>query len=1073
LPYQSGHLVIILLAMEIVRNDGAVAARYLRWLIALACLLVFAWAGAAPAPALRFKRLGTLATEDMSVLSMLQDRQGFVWIATLNGGLYRYDGYQSVRYANDPLDKTSLPSDRTTALFEDKAGRIWVGTREGLARFNPADGTFTRYLPLPAPGSPRLVKNIISDGGDGMWLATWAGLQHFDPASGKIVQYVHVEGAPGSLGGNSLDALALDAKGGLWIGTWPAGLDYLAPGSNTFEHFRIDSVDAPNPELNTVHSLHIDAQQRLWIGTGRGVYRWAAGTPWSQLARVPSPDTRFNRFYHDGHGALWVGTMSGGLVRWSDGSDQPEVFRFNPVDPYSLPTASIGSAMRDRAGNLWVGTFNNGIAIANMGARGFSRLLPPAADSAAVEQNNTIQAIDAAPGGRIWLGGLSGISLFNPATGRVEKEYRAAKDRPGSLASDTIYCLYQQPGGPLWVGTPRGLHRLDHPDGRFALTQFEGKAGSFINTIVPGSNGMLWIGTGDSVVHFNPKDGSSYLHSVDKGAPNNRRRLRNASAIIEDRLGRVWMGSESANGLDMLDLRSGVFRHFQRDDPGAPGLSDDSVASLHEDGEGRIWVGTGAGMSEIVTGAGGAIEFKLALASAGLGRVFAIRSEPDGKVWASTTSSLIRFDPLTGKADKYTATDGTIDSYRVGAAFLGPDGMLYFGGTAGITTVKPSQVRVESIAPQVVITDITVLNRSLARGALPANVRLDGAVTTARSLELPPEQSVFAIEFAALHFTDPSLNRYAYQLVGFDRGWVMADAAHRSATYTNLNPGNYLFKVRAANNRGLWSEHATTLSITVLPPIWKTWWFRVSAVVLAALLLAGAYQLRVRSLTRSRRQLRELVDARTRELAESNAKLAALSMTDGLTGVINRRGFDVALGEEWARASRSGEPLALAMLDVDYFKLYNDHYGHQAGDQCLRAVAQAIAAHARRPGDMAARYGGEEFVLLAPLSYETHALGMAQEICAAVAALGLPHALSASGYVTVSIGVAALVPDGSDGADALVWKADQALYRAKQEGRNRAVSSARLEPVPVPPTVPDSRCSLLPLDGKSGPAGLR
>ncbi|MES2317441.1 MAG: diguanylate cyclase [Pseudomonadota bacterium] len=754
---------------------------------------------------------------------------------------------------------------------------------------------------------------------------------------------------------------------------------------------------------------------------------------------MPSPSSRFNRFYSDQDGALWAGTQSGGLVRWNEGSDDPEVFRFNPMDPYSLPTASIASAMRDRAGNLWVGTFNNGVSVANLGSRGFARLIPPAADPSAPEQNNTIQAIAAAPDGRIWLGGLSGISLYDPASGRVDREYRASRDRPGSLVSDTIYCFYQQPGGPLWVGTPRGLHRLDRPDGHFALTQFPGKAGSFINTIVPGSNGKLWIGTGAGTVHFNPKDETGVSYTMDGGDPLNRPRQRGATTLLQDRHGRVWMGSESGSGMDMLDLATGLFRYFQRDDPTAPGLTDDSVSALHEDAQGRIWVGTGTGLSEILTAPDGKISFRAVPSMVGRGRVFAIRSDADGRIWTSTNATLIKFDPATGAADQYAAIDGGMDSYRIGAAFMGPDGRLYFGGSAGITTVQPSLVGFDSIAPQVAITDITVSNRSLAHGAHPPGIHLDAPVTSARTLELPPDQPVFAIEFAALHFTDPGLNRYAYQLLGFDRDWVMADAAHRVATYTNLNPGKYLFKVKASNNRGLWNDTPTTLAITILPPYWKTWWFRTLVAVLAVALLLAAFSQRVRSLTRSKRLLEELVGARTRELAESNAKLAALSMTDGLTGVINRRGFDAALADEWSRAARTGEPLGLAMLDVDHFKMYNDHYGHQAGDQCLRAIAQAISAHARRPGDMAARYGGEEFALLAPLSYGPQALQMAQEMCAAVAALKLPHALAPCGHVTISVGVASMVPARGEGADELVWKADQALYRAKHEGRNCAI----------------------------------
>jgi diguanylate cyclase (GGDEF)-like protein len=1020
----------------------------MRLLLACACLCAL-WPASA-APALRFKRLVTPATEASSVLATLQDRQGFIWIATLNGGVIRFDGYQTVLFVNNPLDPASLPSDRTTSLFEDKAGRIWIGTRGGLARFNPGRGDFTRFLPLPGPGNSLMVRNIISDGADGMWLATWAGLQHFDPATGKLgQQFLHDDAVPGSVGNDGLDALAMDARGGLWVGTWPAGLDYLAPGARSFVHFRVDTPESPDPELNFVYSLHMDAKQRLWIGTGRGAYRWQDGTPWSTRARVDSPDVRFNRFYADGSGALWAGTMNGGLVRWNDGSDVAQVFRYSAGDPYSLPTASIGSAMRDRAGNLWVGTFNNGISIANQGTRGLSRLLPPPVGGPDQPmQNNTLQTIREAPGGKIWLGGLNGIMLFNPATGLAERDYRSVRGQPGTLATNTVSCLHQQEGGALWIGTPLGLHRLDHPDGKFVLKRFEGKTGNFINAITSGANGMLWIGTEKNIIHFNPKDESYRTYSSETGETGNRPALvSGASTIVEDRLGRVWMGSESSAGIAMLDLRTGRFRNFKRNDPGSPGLTDDGIASLHEDMNGRIWAGTGAGLIEIVTTADGSIQFRMMASTTGLGRVFAIRSDSDGTVWASTASTLLQLDPHSGKARYYTATDGAIDSYRVGAAFTGKDGLLYFGGSAGITVVAPKMVGIDSVAPQVAITDITVLNRSLARGVLPDGVRLDGPVTSARALVLPPQQTVFAIEFAALHFTDPLQNRYAYRLEGFDPDWVQADAMHRSATYTNLNPGKYVFKVKGANNRGLWSSESTSLAITILPPFWKTWWFRTLVAALAAASLAIAYRLRVRSLTRSKRRLEELVAARTCELAASNAKLAALSMTDGLTGVVNRRGFDETLAEQWALAGRSGDPLALLMLDVDHFKLYNDHYGHQAGDHCLQAVAKVIAAHARRPGDMAARYGGEEFALLYPHSHDAHALASAQEVCAAVAALGMPHALSQTGIVTVSIGVAVRVPDGNEDADTLVWKADQALYRAKQQGRNRAVADAPRESV--------------------------
>ena len=355
-----------------------------------------------------------------------------------------------------------------------------------------------------------------------------------------------------------------------------------------------------------------------------------------------------------------------------------------------------------------------------------------------------------------------------------------------------------------------------------------------------------------------------------------------------------------------------------------------------------------------------------------------------------------------------------------------------------MTGITPEIVRSSSAPPLVAVTDISVFNQSLKHGKRAPGVQLEGTVTQPTALTLSVKESVFTIEFAALHFTDPGRNAYAYRLQGFDKDWVYTDASHRSATYTNLDPGTYSFLVKAANHHGVWNDEALSMTINILPPWYKAWWFRLIVAVLAIALLTIAYQARIRNLTRRQAQLEAMVAARTHELEDSNAKLAELSSTDGLTGINNRRGFDAALESEWQRAARNGYPLALAMLDVDHFKAYNDHYGHQAGDQCLRTVADLIAAHGRRTSDLVARYGGEEFALLAPATDAAHALVIAKGICEELARLALPHAKSPYGVVTISIGVATAMPDDSTTWTALIEQADRALYRAKQEGRNRA-----------------------------------
>jgi diguanylate cyclase (GGDEF)-like protein len=1017
--------------------------------VSLCCMLALATlAAATPTSDLRFKRLDSLNADDLSILSLLQDRQGFVWIGTHSGGLYRYNGYQAVKYSHDPRNPRSLPNDRVSALFEDKQGRLWAGTQAGMARFEPESGSFVPLALPPGPSSQRIVKAIIGDGGDGMWVATWGGLQHVDSASGKVVRYAHDRLDPDSLASNDLNALALDPGGGLWASTWPGGIDYLAPGAKRFIHYRVDSAQAPDEKLNIVRSLYFGTDQTLWIGTETGIVTWNSTRPWSERKRIASPPVRINALYGDSQGAVWAGTLAAGLLRWDKSSEPGSgkavhyVHRAN--DPHSLQSDHIRAVMQDRGGMLWVASFTDGISLVNLNSKGFERFIPFDAAADNTLPNNSVQNIEGAPGGRLWLGSNTGFSLFDPANGAVIKTYRGEPKRPGALSNDVVYSLYQQPGGPLWIGTSAGLNWLDKPDGSFKNVQFGDVASNFINTIAPGAGNVLWLGTGLQVIRYDIASGSWTGYPNNPADPDSRS-VNGTTSIVEDGRGRVWMGSDwSGGGLDMLDPATGKFRHFLHDAANPASLADDNVSSLYQDPQGRIWVGTAKGVNQVLTAGDGAISFRAYNDSASVGavKILAMRSDRAGMLWLSTAAGLLRMDPGTGAVSRFSTSDGLSEGFAVGAAYAAENGVLYFSGVKGMTGVHPEKVRSVSVAPHVAITDISVFNRSLATDPRHAGVKLRGTVTAPTEFTLSVQESVFSLEFSALHYTDPARNTYAYRLKGFDRAWVSTDANHRTATYTNLDPGTYVFEVKAANEQGLWSERPASVTIRILPPFWQTWWFRLALGLLAAGLLAMAYRGRVRSLTRRQKQLQALVAARTGELEESNAKLAFLSATDALTGVTNRRGFDEALASEWRRAKRNGHSLALAMLDVDHFKSYNDFYGHQAGDQCLRAVAALVEAYGRRTGDLVARYGGEEFALLAPVTSAAELLALAEGICRELERLALPHAQSPYGVITISIGVAALVPGDDNDAAMLVRAADLVLYRAKQAGRNRAMAAA-------------------------------
>ncbi|MGO4380666.1 two-component regulator propeller domain-containing protein [Pseudoduganella sp. RAF19] len=1002
-------------------------------------LLLLAVTGAclAAPPSLRFKKLGPLGNDEPSMLSLLQDRQGFIWIGTHTNGLYRYDGYRAIRYVSRTGQPGTLPHDRVSALFEDRAGRIWAGTQEGLARFNPATGNFTVFAPTGWPTNVRVIKNIISDGRDGMWVGTWGGLQHFDPASGQFTLYVHDANKPGSLASNDLNALERDNEGGVWTGTWPGGIDYLAPGASEFVHYRTGPDNDPTARSNIVRALQFDRQGRLWIGTEAGVLRWDRKQPWEKRQHIASPNSRVTGFFIDQSGTLWATTLTAGLLRWDEAENRFDQFVHQADDPYSLPGDNLRAMMQDRGGNLWLASFTDGISLVNLNSSGFARAVPYRIDGKVAPASNALLSLATSPDGKLWLGGNLGLGLYDPATGQVQRRY-IGDGKPGALSHSIIYSLYQGSSGPLWVGTSSGLNRLDKPDGSFSVTHFGNTASDFINTIAPGKDGVLWLGTGNSLIRFDIASGKFKLYQNDPKDPGSRA-VNGTTAVLEDRKGRLWAGSEwNGGGLDMLDPATGKFRHIRAEGGGAGHLPDDNVTSLYEDAAGRLWVGTARGLAQLLEAADGSISFRSLAAATNNLKTLSIESDGEGRLWVSTIAGLFRIDPADGSAALFTPSDGLTDGFAANSS-TAAGGLLYFGGVHGMTTVDPKAVKRTSVAPQVAITDIKLINHSFTEGPLPEGVKLEGSPTAPTALTLSPQVPTFSIEFSALHYTEPLLNRYAYQLEGFDREWVETDAEHRVATYTNLNPGHYVFRVKASNHRGTWNQDAATLRITITPPFWQTWWFRISASAAVLGLLWALYHWRIRRLTRQQAELEKLVAARTVELEESNRKLAALSTTDGLTGVSNRRGFDLALETEWRRASRTGQAVALSMLDVDYFKKYNDHYGHQAGDATLRAVAQLITSHGRRSSDLVARYGGEEFALLSAATDASDAFGVAQAICSELERLIMPHDASPFGHVTISIGVAVLVPLEDSSPDKLVEMADQALYRAKQRGRNQAL----------------------------------
>jgi len=827
-----------------------------------------AWAGAPRS--LHFQHLGIEeGLPQESVITILQDRTGFMWLGT-QAGLARFDGYRHRVFRNDPADANSLPDNYVQASYEDGEGRLWFGTRGGLVRFDAARNRFVRHAFTEGArqaGHNGAVNAIIGDGKAGLWVATVDGLVHFDIASGRARIFQHDAREPGSLRDDRVTALALDGRGGLWIGTG-IGLDHLAAGATRFEHYAIGEAQAGSAEdtrLNTVLALSMGPRETLWIGTAAGLDAWHLGEGAPQRHHFNASegvgDVRINQLYHDPGANLWVGTDLEGLKWRNPASGRFVDYANQPLDRHTLSDNQVRAVWVDRTGTLWVGTMSGGANRADLASGGFERFdLSPG--RLAEPGTRKIRSIAAGVGGELWMG-TSGAGLLHVGGqgGRVER-MRHDPDQPGSLPDDVVMTVLPL-RDKLWVGGPSGLAWRRLAGGGFTQVVLGSEAGSnHVQYLMRDRGGALWVATRGGLFML---DADGQLRQAWRHDPADPQSLGEnyGFALLEDRAGAIWIGTE--NGLDRLDRARGTFTHFRHDARDPASLRHNRVYSLFESARGELWVGTAAGLHRMERSAGGGARFRLFPVSGAREQspIGAVLEAQRGQLWVSTTAGLTRLDPATGKFKTYGARDGLIDgSYFVGAAARAPDGVLHFGGMNGMTSFQPETIRDNPFPPPVAITDFLVFNRPHPIAA-PAGGAVADAVP---AVQLDYRDSVFTLEFAALHYADPAANRYAYRLRGFDRDWTEAGASKPFATYTNLDPGPYVFEVRAANKDGVWSEVPASLAITIAPPFWMTWWFRLGAALLILCSVFALYRLRIRVLVQRTARLEHQVGTRTAEL---------------------------------------------------------------------------------------------------------------------------------------------------------------------------------------------------------------
>ena len=650
----------------------------------------------------------------------------------------------------------------------------------------------------------------------------------------------------------------------------------------------------------------------------------------------------------------------------------------------------------------------------------------------------------------------------------------AAYGKREGLSQEMLLPIFEDRAGALWLGSyGGGLQRYEN--GRFqAVGKAQGLRGEFLTSLIEDRSGNLWVGTDDAGL-FQISHGAvrQYQQKPD-GLPMNR-----VIALFEDREGALWIGTF---GGGLARLKNDRFTRYGRDQ----GLSSDLVLSLAEDKAGRLWIGTEGGGLNLLEGG----RFKAYSTEQGLGQnvVLCLHPDAEGVLWIGTTGGLTRFKDgkfvniaraqglfddrvfqileqegafwiscnrgifRVAKKDLDDFADGRQssvvsvaygqgDGMRVAecngkgqpAGWKAKDGTLWFPTPRGAVRVDPKKVVHNDLPPPVAFDDIVINKKRYEASG---------------SLVVPPGDGELEIHYTGLSFLEPEKVRFKYRLVGFDRDWVDA-GSRRVAYYTNIPPDLYQFEVIAANNDGVWNDQGASLAFRLRPHFYQARWFHLLGGFGIVALAFGAYQGRIRQLAARERLLASLVKDRTRELEQANQMLARFSYLDAVTGIANRRNFDDGLELEWRRLLREPGPLSLVMIDIDHFKAFNDTYGHQKGDECLKLVAQALRLALHRPGDHCARYGGEEFGVILPGTDAEGSLGVAESLRQAVLDLAVPHSgSSVFPVVTISVGAATVIPQESGSGLALIEAADKALYQSKHTGRNRT-SLAPVQPVPA------------------------
>jgi len=818
-----------------------------------------------------------------AVLSIIQDKKGFMWFGTANG-LNRFDGYYFITYVHKPGDVSSISDNVITSIFEDKDGYLWVGTVKGILNkfdrktevfeyFYPDSSRIKAILTEPFTKYPisfirndnSSITSITEDKNGNLWIGTWGnGLYRFDKKTEKFEHFINDPQDVLSLSNNRVTKIIIDNKSVIWVGTFGGGLNRVAKiqDEKSETKYRYGFINYKSNESqfsissNYVLSIFNDKSNNIWIGTYEGGLNKLTDS--QKFSKVK--ETKFIRYFSgndsnkfpyktiftivDGdENNIWFGTLGGGLVQFNSITNSILNFKHNPMDANSISDNDVIILEKDRSGILWIGTsLGNGINQLQINRKKFNHIKHSPGDKNSLS-DNVVWSITEDKEGYVWIGTYrGGLNKFDKKKKKIIS-FENNKISPNSIPDNHIRSLAVDNHNNLWVGCYEGGLSMynDKTKNFIHLDKFginEKTLGSKqITDIYIENDSIFWIaayGGGLTKFVFNPKNKlmlKRYVHD-----PNNKSSLSDdrTYTIYEDKSGTLWIGT-FGGGLNKFDKRTEKFTNFRNSPDDTYSISEDRILNIFEDSEGIIWIGTyGGGLNQFDRELN---RFTRITEDEGLTSyvVYGILEDEHKNLWMSTNNGIFKYSRDENIFTQYDLSDGVQSlEFSGGAYYKTRDGEMYFGGINGINSFYPDSIKYISYIPNIVISSLKVLNNPV-KGER-------------KEIELSHTENFFSFEFASLDYSNPEDCRYAYMLDGFDEEWRSTDAKQRVAMYTNLPSGDYVFRVIGSNSDGIWNYEGAYIKLTVLPPFWKTWWFIMGIIILFLLGVYFISTLRIRSL---------------------------------------------------------------------------------------------------------------------------------------------------------------------------------------------------------------------------------